>query len=400
MLDPLTAERIERRAGERTIVVALSGGGDSVALLHLLAERFGCARLHAAIVDHKLRHGSEFDAQSAAEMARLLDVRAQVLELDWADGANRAHEAARRLRYAALCNHARRVGASVIATGHTRDDQAETVLLRAARCSGLRGLAGMRPFAPAPIWPEGRGLWLARPLLGAGRTKLRESLAVRAVGWIEDPANENEAHARVRARRVLGTLRRGGFEPMRLSALAERLQLHAARIDRDAAALIEQTASFEEDASIVVDSRWLAPDAVKQRALEALVAAASGEQRGPTLAQLETLSSALGRPEFTGATVAGAWLQRRGECVVIRRDPGALGGRTDGAAPAAPLPLQPNQEAVWDGRVALTASEPGWFVVYDGRAPVLQRGEERRPLAAASPHWLLRERVQHMLGTD
>lgn len=399
MLDRLTIERMA--ADDGPILVALSGGGDSVALLHLLHERFGAARLRAAVVDHKLREGSGADAKRAVDIARGLAVEARVLELAWPDGANRAHEAARKLRYAALCGEARRVDARIIATGHTRDDQAETVLLRAARGSGMRGLAGMRAFSPAPLWPEGRGRWLARPLLGARRESLRAHLRALNAAWIEDPANANPVHARVRARAVLAELPGEGFDPMRFAALAERLQPHVLSLDKEAAALVASAATFNADEIVLDRARWQGDDAVLQRALEALLIAASGAERGPAPARLASLSTALSQLSFTGATLAGAWLEpRAGGAVVVRRDPGALSGRAGGAAPIEPLALAPDRETVWDGRVALTMTEPGWSLVCHARAPLLQRDEERRPLAAAAPHWLLRERVQHVLGTD
>jgi tRNA(Ile)-lysidine synthase len=400
MLDRLTIERIAKAAGESPILIALSGGGDSVALLHLMTKYFGAARLRAAVVDHKLRKGSESDARKAADIARALAVQANLLELTWLEASNRAHEAARELRYAALCQHARTIGARVIAAGHTRDDQAETVLIRAGRGSGLRGLAGMRAFAPVPIWPEGRGLWLARPLLGARRAELRAYLKAHNTEWIEDPANENQMHARVRARRTLAELDRDGLDPMRFAALAERLLPLVAAIDAEAAALIDTAVAFDEDKALIDCALWRGAEAVKRRTLEALIIAASGEERGPPPAQLERLHATLDQPDFSGATLGGALLEPGGTRVAIRRDPGALKGRAGGAAPAAPLPLPPGEETVWDGRVALTLDEPGWSVVFDGRKPVLQHGEKRRPLAAASPHWLLRERLQHVLGTD
>lgn len=398
MLEPLTLERMDAASGP--ILVALSGGGDSVALLHLLTEHFGAGRLRAAIVDHRLREGSERDAARAAELATMSGVQARVLQLTWADGANRAHEAARRARYEALCAAARAFGSRVIATGHTRDDQAETVLLRASRGSGLRGLAGMRAFGPAPIWPEGRGLWLARPLLGARRAALRAYLSARKASWVEDPANENIIHARVRARRALAKLEHDGLDPMRLAALAERLQPSIQAIDRHATALIAQAVSFDEDEISLHRSSWRAEQETRARALYALIVAASGAERGPSPMQIENLAAEMDRAKFSGATLGGALLQTRGERLIIRRDPGALAGRADGAAPMAPFPLTAGEEGVWDGRLALAAWEPGWSVVCDGAAPELQRGAERRPLAAASPHWLLKERARHVLGAN
>lgn len=396
MLEPRTIERM----GEGPVVIALSGGGDSVALLHLLHERLDAARLHAAVVDHRLREGSGGDASKAAEIAAQLGVDVDILALDWPEQANRGHEMARELRYATLCEHARKLGARVIATGHTRDDQAETVLLRGARGSGLRGLAGMRAFAPAPLWPKGRGLWVARPLLHVRRRDLRAYLDAREARWIEDPANENLAFARVRARRTLAQLERDGFDPMRLAALAERLQDHAAAVDAAAAQLIGEAVLFDGEEIVLDRTAWRGHALVKERALEALIMAASGERRGPSPAQLERLRAGLEASRFPGATLAGAWLQPRAAGVLIRRDPGALTGRADGTAPIAPLALAMGEPVTWDNRVALTASEPGWSVVLEDRAPVLRRGGERRPLAAAAPQWLLRERVKHVLGTD
>lgn len=391
MLDAMTLEHM----GEGPILIALSGGGDSVALLHLLTECVGATRPRGVIVDHKLREGSGADAQRALQIAQDAGVAARVVELNWSGVANRAHEAARRARYAALCTAAREMGARVIVTGHTRDDQAETVLMRASRGSGLRGLAGMRAFAPAPAWPEGRGLWVARPLLQARRAELRDYLSARRLPWIEDPANENQVFGRVRARGLLAEMEEAGLDSMRFAALAERLRPLIDAVDAEASALIAEVATFDEGEIGV--ARLTGADLVKQRALEVLIMAASGEERGPTAAQVETIARDIDRPEFIGATVAGAWIARRGERLVIRRDPGALTGRADGVPPPMPLALEPGREAVWDGRVALTANETGWSVVFDG-APQLQRGQERRPLAAAAPQWLLRERVQHVLA--
>src|SRR5262245_12137425 len=119
MLDRLTIERMAAAAGEGPILLALSGGGDSVALLHLLVDHVGAARLRAGVVDHALRTGSADDARRAQGSARELGVETAVLTLAWAPrGASRAQQAARQGRYALLCSHAHTIGARIIAAAH------------------------------------------------------------------------------------------------------------------------------------------------------------------------------------------------------------------------------------------------------------------------------------------
>lgn len=399
MLDRLTIERMIAEAGEGPVLIALSGGGDSVALLHLLAEALGAHRLRASVVDHALRAGSAADAGRARGFAEALGVSATKLTLTWPDGPKRAQSYARIARYAALCDEARRVGAKLIASGHTRDDQAETVILRAARGSGWRGLAGMRALAPAPVWPEGRDIRLARPLLRTRRAELRDALKARGAHWIEDPANTNTDFARVRARTQLAEMEAAGLDPMRLAALAERLRPHVDELDHAALALIETSAAFEDDMIILDLSAWRTATAIQHRALSVLLLAGGGGEAEPPADQVDALLPQLQAVAFQGATLAGAWLKPERRGLVIRRDPGALSGRADGAPPLAPLALNPGEETVWDRRAALTSEESGWSVIANTGAAMLTRGEVRRPLTAVPVRWLLRARVTHLLAT-
>jgi|CXWL01.1.fsa_nt_gi tRNA(Ile)-lysidine synthase len=404
MLDRLTIERLEAAAGAGPILIALSGGGDSTALLHLLAERLGPSRLRAIIVDHALRAGAAGDACRAQAFAQALGVAAEIITLTWPNGPKRAQQDARAARYRALCTVARRFGASVIAVGHTRDDQAETVFLRAARGSHWRGLAGMRAFAPPPVWPEGRGLVLARPLLQCRRVALRELLAARGAEWIEDPANSNLIFARVRVRQRLAEMECAGLAPMRFAALAECLAPFAIAVEDAASALIRGAVTFEAGAARLTLALWCGPDPVRQRALSVVLAAAGGQEREAPAEQIAALEAQLTTASFKGATLAGVWLKPSGGHVWLRRDGGALLGRADGTPAAAALPLDQGGECVWDRRLALRARAPGWALVADISGPVLVRGAQRVPLAGAQDiadtNWLLAAHVDHLLANQ
>jgi tRNA(Ile)-lysidine synthase len=186
-----------------TVVVAVSGGPDSTAMLHVLAELRGelGLTLHVAHFNHGLRPDAADDAGFVGEMSRSLD-------LSYHDGGGdaRAHaerlglsveDAARRLRYEFLIGAAREVGAHAVATGHTLDDQAETVLMRVLRGSGLRGLGGI-----PPVRMQG-GIRVVRPLLDATRSEIEAYLTRRRLSWREDPTNLDLAILRNRVRMVL-----------------------------------------------------------------------------------------------------------------------------------------------------------------------------------------------------
>lgn len=400
MLDRLTIERAIAASGNRPLVLALSGGGDSTALLHLLTDALGANGLHAVVVDHALREGSAADAQRAAGFAKALGVSNEVVKLRWEANANRAQQAARAMRYAALCDVARQIGARVIVTGHSRDDQAETVLLRAERGSGWRGLAGMKAFAPVPLWPEGRGLWMARPLLGARRAALRSCLTERGAEWIEDPSNANTAYARVRARSTLAALEAHGVDPMRLAALAERLAPRVEALDAGARALISDAATFDAGVITIDRDAWRAVEPVRQRALAALLASAGGAERAPGDEQTTVLDTQMLNEGFRGATLSGAVVTVAKGGWRLTRDSGALSGRADGARPVPPLELAPSTQTIWDRRLALRAPAPGWSVIVEEGAPVLVSSGKRGEIGDAEPRWLLGERVAHLLGAS
>ncbi len=398
MLDRLTIERMLTWTGDKPVLVALSGGGDSVALLHLLVAELGAVRVQAVVVDHALRDGSAADAKRASGFAAALGVNAEILTLTWKESGNRAQQAARHARYSAICDVARAKGINTIVAGHTADDQAETMFMRSASGSTWRGLAGVAPFAFAPLWPEGRGIALARPLLGTRRETLRAYLQQRGGEWIEDPSNDNPKFERVRTRQRLATLEAGSFKPMRLAEIAARLRVRSDALDLAGLNLISRAANVSQAISIT-RAEWRAPAEVRQHALSALMSAASGASREPPWTEMEALERRIMAAGYRGSTHSGVEFAPTQNGIVLTREAGAVLGRADGALALAPLPLLANVEAIWDGRLAITALEEGWRVV-PARNPNLAAFENSAQRAQPQLRSLAAERIAHAFAPD
>ena len=222
---------------DHTIVVAVSGGPDSMALLHALAQEAERARLKlwVAHLNHLLR-GLEATAD-----ATLVRKSAETLGLPYTFGiydvaaihrreGGSLEAVARRVRYRFLARVALKVGADRVAVGHTADDQAETVLLRLLRGTGVTGLAGMAPDAPLPFAPNGSNLRVVRPLLGVTRAQVEAYCAEQGLQPRYDSSNDAPEYTRNRVRHeVLPLLRT--INPSVSDAL-NRLAAHA-RSDDD-----------------------------------------------------------------------------------------------------------------------------------------------------------------------
>jgi tRNA(Ile)-lysidine synthase len=262
-----------------TLVVGLSGGADSVALLDALASlrRRRGFRVVAAHLDHGLRAGSADDAAFCAELCRSLDVP---LRADRADVRARAarergglEQAARGERYAFLRRVRDEEEAFAIAVAHTRDDQAETLLLRLLRGAGATGLAGMRP----------RSGDVVRPLLAVSRREVLAHLRERALGWREDPSNADLAHRRNRVRHELIPYLEERFNPGIRASLARTASVladEAAHVRDEAEALVAAI-SREEGGAVVLRRSALAqaPAAVARAAIRQALARGGGLAR-------------------------------------------------------------------------------------------------------------------------
>ena len=225
--------------GGETVLVAVSGGADSVALLHLLLTLAPelSLRLHVLHVDHGLRPDSDRDAAFVRRIAERLGVPADVARVTVPAGGS-LEAAARAERYAALGAHARRLGAQRIAVGHTVDDQAETVLMRMLAGAGVRGLAGI---------PAVRGR-VIRPLIETRRADLVAFLESAGLSWIEDPSNRDPRFLRNRIRHELLPVLSTSYRPDVVATL-DRI----ARLCRNTVEAIERVAVRELDRLAIVD---------------------------------------------------------------------------------------------------------------------------------------------------
>ncbi len=305
--------------GER-VVVAVSGGADSLALLHLLAALAPGRgwELLVATLDHGLR------GEAGAADRRFVEERARELRLP-CRGARRdarpapgesPEEAARRVRLGFLADVAREAGARFIALGHTMDDQAETVLGRLGRGAGTRGLGGMRRWSP-PLW---------RPLLGVRRAALRELLSGAGIRWREDETNADTGLLRNRVRAELLPAFERVLGPGAVPALARAARLAADDEDVLAALAVERAGDVvlaAGDGIAVLDRRALGalPPALGRRILRGCL---EGDPAGPVrpgAAHLEALLR-LARAEGPGTRLdlpAGWTARREGGRLVLEK---------------------------------------------------------------------------------
>ena len=312
------------------IAVAVSGGPDSMALCRLLsqwaAEHDG-PPIHALTVDHGLRPESHAEAaQVGIWIKDWPHVRHAVLDRDLTGlGKTRILEQARNDRYALLTGYCRTHDITRLFVAHHLDDQAETVLFRLSKSSGLDGLCGMRAVKPY----DGE-VMIIRPFLPVLKDDLVSFCKAEAVPFLKDPSNDDDSFARVRLRRSAAILTEEGLTPARLGKTAARLSRAQEALDYYTVEALKNSAKLIDPDRIVFDFRPLArePEEIRLRVLlraMEMIAAACGIDRGygPRLEKMEALTARLFMDQaFSGETLGGFVfsIEEKTGAITVRRE--------------------------------------------------------------------------------
>lgn len=318
------------------LVLAVSGGPDSLALMWLAARwRRALSRgpqLLAVTVDHGLRQEAAREARDVKRLARSLEVPHRTLRWSGAKPKTGLPAAARAARYQLLAKAARACGATHVLTAHTRDDQAETLLMRMLRGSGIAGLAAMARES------EREGLWLARPLLDIPKSRLIATLARSKIAFADDPTNRDLSFTRPRLRALMPALAEEGGDSRNLARLASRLARANAAIEvlADGAERYLALRESHDAARFGFDARAFAglPEEIRIRLLKRAIDRAGHE--GPAeLGKVETLTAALdtaiaggGKQTRLKQTLAGAAISLDGGRIYVDPAPPRRGRQT------------------------------------------------------------------------
>lgn len=330
----------------QSLGVAVSGGSDSTALLHLIADwakHLDC-EIHAVTVDHGLRAEAGDEATEVARQCAGLNIPHDTLRWTGWDGSGNLQNEAREARYRLMTEWGAQKGITDIALGHTQDDQAETVLMRLARGSGVDGLSAIPPVRHA------HGIRWLRPLLQCQRAELRAYLNDNGTSWIDDPSNDDPKYDRVKTRAALEVLQTLGVTSKRLAETANRMasaRRVLEQVTHDAAKEIAQV----RGGAVQLDTgalKVMQPE-TRRRLLVHGLCWVSGNTYSPRHASLLELENNIN--DGNTSTLHGCLITiSKGICIIARE-------------PAAVATLAGGIGEVWDKRWRLTGPEKPGLVV-------------------------------------
>jgi tRNA(Ile)-lysidine synthase len=332
------------------LAVAVSGGSDSMALALLAADwahaRGG--RVTALTVDHGLRADAAAEARQVGSWCTARGIAHETLRWDGPVPGTGIQAAARAARYNLLEAWCGAHDVLHLLVAHQREDQAETLLMRLTRASGVDGLGGMAALV------ERSAMRVLRPLLALPRARLQATLRAAAQDWIEDPSNRNPVYLRARLRIQLESPAGRGVSAERLADLAAQFGRARAALEIERARLLARSFILHPAGFAWLNGATLlaAPEEVALRALAAVITTVSGAEYPPRSERLERLFRLLPQGLASGRTLGGCLILPRRGRILICREPAAV---------AVPVLVAPRGLTRWDGRFSLqlTAPAPG-----------------------------------------
>jgi tRNA(Ile)-lysidine synthase len=326
--------------------LAVSGGPDSMAMALLAAEwaRAQSVELVAFTLDHALRPESAAEAKQVQSWLQARGIHHEILRWEHPPLTVAIQEQARHARYEALTAACRRQGLRALLLAHQQEDQAETVLLRFAKGTGIDGLAAMQPVT---MW---QGVALLRPLLQILKARLIATCDTFGQAYIRDSSNEAKIFARGRLRAAAEVLAAEGMNAARLGDLAARASLARDALEIYANRLLAQAVFWHPAgyAEIHLMRFEQEPLEIRLRVLRCVLTAIGGGSAPPRQAAMLELEQALQNPRMKSRTLSGClWRYKQGSAFVMR----------EFAAISDAAPIAAGESRIWDGRFAVTVAE-------------------------------------------
>ncbi|AVX03365.1 tRNA(Ile)-lysidine synthetase [Maritalea myrionectae] len=355
--------------------LAVSGGPDSMALMHL-AARFAAQQdqdieLVVLTVDHGLRPEAAEEALLVQRAAQALGLACSILTPDAFAPTSRIQESAREVRYQLMQNKMQELDLTQLFTAHHLDDQAETFFMRLARGSGLSGLGAMGRNSVA------FGLDIIRPFLDLPKADLVSFLDAEQIGYVVDPSNNDEKFERVRWRQALKGLQRLGLQTKNIGLSTRRLRRADAALNAVAEGVYSERFFIDPFGCVLFDHALIKsePAEIGVRLLVRALDDAGGASAAPDLAKVEALYDLLcmGQLHLRGQTLGGCGIRGHGALIQVFREVGRLNDH--------PLSLEPGESLIWDDRfkIILAADAPGSVQVQPATAMTRAKFDQLLP---------------------
>lgn len=351
---------------DRRLLLAVSGGADSMALAYVVSKAIGARRCYALTVDHGFRSESAREAKGVARRMRQLGIPHEIRQLQWGDNNNNAdpwipeiqklEAVARERRYAAISNVCKDQGIETILTGHHAGDQAETFLLRFLRHSGVYGMGGMSVQAPLPVNVD--NLQVVRPLLSIKKKALYGICQSAHIKWYEDASNRDPQFRRNQLRLAIDAHQHRRDSPINVDSLLEMshiMQQHRSYINAGAEQCLKDFVNFDQRAGTAeIDVEWRANASLRERVLSTLIGWVGAKEHPPELAHIQEMLKATDSKNSSVAGVVSAGVMllapKKSRGWLLCRQPPRLG-----EIPAIQYGslLDSPTTAVWDNRLKI-----------------------------------------------